>query len=270
MPLGLQITSLGVRLTSLDETGSTNEDALRAARAGDPGPHWFLARRQRAGRGRGGRTWVSEPGNLHATLLVSGIRLNVAPQLGFVAGLALHDAVCDLAELGPRLRIKWPNDLLLDSAKLAGILLEAEGQENGAAAVAIGFGVNVAAAPENLPYPAISLSAVCAADVSALFAALAQSFAARFGAWRRAHERGDPDAFAETRHRWLERAAGLGQAITVRLPQGQSRGRFAGLDGTGRLLLDTDTGRHLIDAGDVLLKSAPTSGAHAMMANQSW
>lgn len=268
---GLEIASLGVRLTSLDETGSTNADALAAARAGDPGPHWFVARRQRAGRGRGGRGWVSEPGNLHATLLIGDVAPRIAAQLGFVAGLALHEAVSAVTGLDAgRLRIKWPNDLLLDGAKLAGILLEAETQGEGRLAVVIGFGVNVAAAPEGLPYPAAALGAVSpAVEVSTLFAALTRSMAARLGQWRGAHARGEPDAFAAIRRRWLDLAAGLGQPITVRLPRGERNGRFAGLDETGRLMLDAADGRHLIDAGDVILPAAGPPRVPTMT-DQGW
>ena len=184
--------------------------------------------------------------------------MRIAPQLGFVAGIALHDAVQATSGLSDgRLRIKWPNDLLLDGAKLAGILLEGETQRDGRAAVALGFGVNVAVAPAALPYPTAELASVApGTSVCALFAALARSVAERLGTWRRAQEGGEPDAFDSIRRLWLERAAGVGQTITVRLPRGETRGRFAGLDETGRLILDTADGRHTIDAGDVFLASA--------------
>lgn len=249
-----EIAAQGVRLTSLDETGSTNADALAAWRAGDAGPHWFVARRQRAGRGRQGRIWQSPPGNLHASLLISGVAPRAAAQLGFVAGLALHEAVADVARLAPpRLQIKWPNDLLLDGAKLAGILLEAE-TAGGVTGVVIGLGVNVAAAPEGLPYPATCLAASNpGVEGEAVFAALASALGRRLAEWSRPSEAG---SFEEVRRLWLARAAGLGQTIRVRLASGDRLGRFEGLDAVGRLILAGEAGREVIDAGDVFLPGA--------------
>ena len=96
---------------------------------------------QTAGRGRRGRSWVSPPGNLHATLLLTDpAPAAAAPQLGFVAGLALHDAAAAAAPgLRLALALKWPNDLLCSERKIAGILIEGEGDP---VAVAIGIGVN--------------------------------------------------------------------------------------------------------------------------------
>src|SRR5476649_1831078 len=149
----------GVRHLAYETLGSTNAEALARSRAGERGPLWITAKSQSAGRGRRGSTWVSEPGNLYATLLLSEPSApELAPQLSFVAGLALHDAVVACAsQLGPQLAVKWPNDLLLNGAKLAGILIE--GESNPAFAVAIGIGVNCAAHPKGTAYPATDLSA---------------------------------------------------------------------------------------------------------------
>src|SRR5581483_12488089 len=122
--------------------GSTNAEALTRAAAGEHGPLFIAAERQSAGRGRRGRTWISEPGNLHATLLIADPAPPAAsPQLCFVAALALHDAVLDgCAGLAPaRLKLKWPNDLLLDGMKAAGILIEGTALAGNRIAVAIGF-----------------------------------------------------------------------------------------------------------------------------------
>src|SRR5262249_32383687 len=115
----------GARLISLDEVGSTNAEAFARARAGERGPLWITARRQTAGRGRRGRGWVSERGNLYASLLLTDpAPPQRAAELSLVAALALHDALAERANvLGPRLKLKWPNDLLCDGAKLAGILV---------------------------------------------------------------------------------------------------------------------------------------------------
>src|SRR5712691_4927839 len=118
----------GVRHIAYETLGSTNAEALARARAGERGPLWITALSQSAGRGRRGSTWASPPGNLYATLLLcEPSAQEAAPQLSFMAALALHDAVAACApQLGPLLMVKWPNDLLLSRSKVAGILIEAE------------------------------------------------------------------------------------------------------------------------------------------------
>src|SRR6266699_1187512 len=148
MKLEPRATAAGVRLIAHEVLGSTNAEALNLARQGERGPLWVTADRQSAGRGRRRRAWISPPGNLYASLLLT--RPAAAqhwPQLSFVAALAIHDAVVEVAaDLKPRLAIKWPNDLLLAGAKFAGILIEGEGDVN---AVAVGIGVNCADASRN-------------------------------------------------------------------------------------------------------------------------
>ena len=253
MRLSSEAQAAGYRLTIADVTGSTNEDAVAAARAGDPGRHWFVARRQRSGRGRHGRAWHSPDGNLYASLLLMDpCGPALAPQLGFVAGLALHDAISATAGLGSaRLALKWPNDLLLDGGKLAGLLLEGQ-YLGGAFAVVVGVGVNVAVAPSGTPYSTRALADhVPGATAEALFAALADAFARRFAAWQPGRETGAAQAFAAVRAQWLARAAGLGAPVTLRLPAGERHGAFRGLDAHGRLELQTASGLELIDAGDL-------------------
>src|SRR3569623_2467599 len=118
----------GVRHIAYETLGSTSAEAQALARAGERGPVWITAARQEAGRGRRGKGWVSPPGNLYASLLLTDpAPPAVAAQLSFVAALALHDAIAECApQLGPALKVKWPNDLLLGAAKIAGILIEAE------------------------------------------------------------------------------------------------------------------------------------------------
>src|SRR5262249_3072957 len=130
----------GARLVSLDAVGSTNAEAFARARGGERGPLWVAARRQTAGRGRRGRAWVAEPGNLYASrLLTDPAPPQRAAELSLVAALALHDALAERASvLGPRLALKWPNDVLCDGAKLAGILVEGETLAGGPLAVVIG------------------------------------------------------------------------------------------------------------------------------------
>src|SRR3990172_2877602 len=149
----------GVRHIAYQTLGSTNAEALALARAGERGPLWITALSQNAGRGRRNSIWVSPSGNLYATLLLTEPSApELAPQLSFVTALALHDAVAACAPLlEPMLKVKWPNDLLLGQAKLAGILIEGESKPK--FSVAIGIGVNCAAHPNDTAYPATDLAA---------------------------------------------------------------------------------------------------------------
>jgi BirA family biotin operon repressor/biotin-[acetyl-CoA-carboxylase] ligase len=260
------IQTAGYRLIALDSTASTNDEASAAFRSGDPGRLWFVAREQRAGRGRHGRPWTSPPGNLYASLLlVDPCAPAEAAQLGFVAGLALHDAVAETTRLGaPQLALKWPNDLLLDGAKVAGLLLEGHHQPGGAFAVVIGFGVNIAAAPTGTAYPAAALHSVEDDLIpETLFHALSRSFARHFEAWQGGCAQRDPMGFAAVRQQWLARAGGLGGPVAIRLPAGERSGVFAGIDGTGRLQLETAGGLELVDAGDLYFPHAPAAGARS-------
>src|SRR5690606_16693662 len=113
----------GVRLAHFDVLDSTNAEALRLARAGEAGPLWVVASRQLAGRGRSGRNWVSDPGNVFATLLLVGPSQPVhAPELSLVTALAVADAIGERAPaLTGQIRLKWPNDVLIAGRKAAGI-----------------------------------------------------------------------------------------------------------------------------------------------------
>jgi BirA family transcriptional regulator, biotin operon repressor / biotin---[acetyl-CoA-carboxylase] ligase len=236
----------GARHIKFDTLGSTNAEALARARAGERGPLWITARAQSAGRGRRGSVWESPPGNLYTTLLLTEPSAPPdAPQLSFVAGLALHDAVTLAApQLGPLLKVKWPNDLLLGIKKLAGILVEGESEPVFAAAV--GFGVNFVSHPPDVSYPATDLAAAGAQLLpEQVFAALADSMQRRLAQWRGGR------GFASVRADWLKRAAGVGEPIRVRLPERELAGRFQGLDEAGRLLVEGPDGVASITAGEV-------------------
>jgi BirA family transcriptional regulator, biotin operon repressor / biotin---[acetyl-CoA-carboxylase] ligase len=225
--------------------GSTNAEALARARAGERGPLWISAEQQTAGRGRRGKTWSSPPGNLYATLLLAQpCTLALAPQLSFVAGLAVHDAVAETGpELAIRLKLKWPNDLLLADKKLAGVLIESECRPF---AVAIGFGINCATHPADVTYLATDLrSSGCTIAPLDLLWSLADAMNRRLDQWREGH------AFAAIRADWLACAAGLGAPIKVRLPERQLDGVFKGIDERGQLILATGTSTQTIAAGDV-------------------
>lgn len=236
----------GVRHIAYETLGSTNAEALARGRAGECGPLWISAERQEAGRGRRGNTWSSSPGNLAASLLLSEPSPQAqAPQLSFVAALALHDAVAECApQLGPMLTVKWPNDLLIGGAKVAGILIEGE-SENGFAVV-IGFGVNCVAHPADTPYPATDLAhAGASVKPAQLLGVLAAAMQTRIEQWQAGQ------GFASIRADWLKRAAGLGHAIKVRLPDREFNGNFEGLDDAGRLLVRGPAGLTTVTAGEV-------------------
>jgi BirA family biotin operon repressor/biotin-[acetyl-CoA-carboxylase] ligase len=242
-------TAAGVRLLTYDEIDSTNAEALRLKRQGEQGPLWITAERQAAGRGRRGRSWISVPGNLHASLLLTDPGpAEHWPQISFVAALAVHDAVVELApEIRPMLELKWPNDLLLAGAKFAGILIEGEGSEE-EGAVAIGIGVNCVAHPAGTDYPATDLAAA-GASVSAatLFAALSVKMPGRLAQWH------SGNGFATIRADWLARAAGLGENIRIGLADRELAGRFEGIDDSGCLvLIAPDGGKEVVAAGDVI------------------
>jgi BirA family biotin operon repressor/biotin-[acetyl-CoA-carboxylase] ligase len=236
----------GTRIKTYETLGSTNAEALALARAGERGPLWITARSQSAGRGRRGSTWASPPGNLYATLLLTAPASPAqAPQLCFVAALALHDAVSGIAPVpGPRLALKWPNDLLLDGAKLGGILIESENTP--VLTVAIGIGVNCISHPSGTPFPSTDL-AVTGAQVAPerLLTVLAAVMQRRLAQWR------GGEGFSAVRADWLERAVGLGRPVQVRLPERELSGRFEGLDDAGRLLVVQGGKTTAVTAGEV-------------------
>ena len=236
----------GVRHKAYETLGSTNAEALALTRSGERGPLWVTAASQSAGRGRRNSTWLSPPGNLHATLLLTEPAAPaLAPQLAFVTALALHDAVAASApRLGPLLKVKWPNDLLLGAAKVAGILIE--GESGSKFSVVIGIGVNCAAHPKDTAYPAIDLASAGAPVTPAqLLAPLSAAMQRRLEQWQRGQ------GFASIRADWLKRAAGLGETIRVRLPEREFAGRFEGLDEAGHLLVREAVGVTTVTAGEV-------------------
>jgi BirA family biotin operon repressor/biotin-[acetyl-CoA-carboxylase] ligase len=244
MQLDPAANAAGARLVSYDAIDSTNAEALRLARAGESGPLWVVANSQSAGRGRRGRTWVSEPGNLYASLLLTDPSPpDRAAEISFVAALALRDAIAgDIPGLAARLLLKWPNDLLIDRNKFAGILIEGEGSE-----VAIGIGVNCVHHPAATNYPATDLAtAGVRTSPETLLGPLSRAMLDRLVQWDRGA------GFAATRADWLAHAAGLGKPIRVTLAEGELNGLFETVDQTGRLVLQLADGTtQTVAAGDV-------------------
>jgi BirA family biotin operon repressor/biotin-[acetyl-CoA-carboxylase] ligase len=248
MQLDPAAAAAGFRLSAHDTLPSTNTEALTLARRGEQGPLWVTARQQTAGRGRRGNEWISTPGNFYGTLLICDpAPPETAPQLSFVTGLAVHDAILDRAPaLREKLALKWPNDILCAAQKLAGILIESETIE-ARLAVAIGIGVNCMHHPVATAYPATDL-ATAGATVAAddLLFALSGTMTKRLAQWHRG------SGFQSIRDDWLERAAGLGGEMQVRLPNREFVGRCEALDDRGRLLLRLNDGTlQTITAGDV-------------------
>jgi BirA family biotin operon repressor/biotin-[acetyl-CoA-carboxylase] ligase len=246
MQLDPTAKAAGVRLIAHDTIGSTNVEALRLAREGECGPLWITAGRQTAGRGRRGRPWVSEPGNLYASLILTDpAPPERFPELSFVAALALHDAIGGrIPGLASRVVLKWPNDLLIDRNKFAGILIEGESRT-----VAIGIGVNCINHPDGTEFPATDLAAAgVRATPEGLFAPLTAAMVARLAQWNRGV------GFAAIRADWLARAAGLGKPIRVKSGDGEIAGQFDTIDESGRLVLRLGDGTmQVVAAGDVFL-----------------
>ena len=250
------------RLLHRAEVGSTNADALTLARGGDPGRLWIVADRQTAGRGRVGKAWDSPVGNLHASLLlIEPCSPRRAPELGFVAGVALVAAIADVVGPGVDIALKWPNDVLHRGAKFAGILVEGTQAPGGFAAV-LGFGVNCDSHPADLPYRATDMSALMRRDPprdggtrDALFAALSMRLAEALALWA------GGDGFDAIRRAWLLRALPQGSALAVARPDGRLAGRFSSIDHDGRLILETDRGLVTVEAGDVFLANGEMTAA---------
>ena len=248
-------------LVAHDTIGSTSADALERLRAGAASPFWVVSLHQSQGRGRRGTAWQTQPGNLAASLAIT---TKAGPAtiatLGFVAGVALVRALetcCALHReekgVGASFALKWPNDVLVGGAKLAGILIETETLGD-LRAVVIGIGTNVIHAPGGLAYPTTSLAAL-GFDVSAetLFVALSAAWIEVVGIWDEGR------GFAAVRDLWLDHAAGLGKPVVVRAGSGTVSGIFQTIDPQGQLVLrNGEGGLETVAAGEVYFGAAAT------------
>ncbi len=232
-------------IETVAEIASTNSALLARLGQGD-GPHegqWLVADRQSAGRGRAGRQWSDGLGNfMGSTVARLGPGDPPAPTLSLVAGVALHRTLCALVGALPAMLLKWPNDVLVGGAKLAGILLERQGD-----AVVVGIGVNLAQAPQVPDRPTVALSELGHAVARDAFAqGLADQWHLALTSWHR-------QGWAALREDWLVRAHPRGTLLQVRDPDaGAIIGAFAGLepDGAARLRL-ADGAYRAIHAGDL-------------------
>lgn len=235
------------------ELDSTNAEARRRGEAGETGPVWVTAVMQTAGRGRRGRSWSTQAGNLAATLLMTTDAPPIeAAQVSFVAALA----AADLADtcLGPDVaRLKWPNDVLIHGGKAVGILVESGPRADGRLWLAVGVGVNLAHAPQDVERPAAAFAEHMSGKPPEPLAAL-EVLAARFEAWRQIWA---TRGFAPIAEAWTRRALGLGQPCEARLPNRTIKGVAEGLEVDGALRLRLDDGSlERITAGDVFFGGA--------------
>ena len=259
MPQAIPALPPGHKLLAFDEISSTNAEGMRLVATGETGPLWIWAGAQTLGRGRSGRTWVSVPGNLYASLL---IRLDCPPeavhQLSLLAGVAVQAAIrAAAARAGAALRglrLKWPNDVLVGEAKLAGILPESTtmpGQSRGVVAV-VGMGLNLAGHPEGMGRPVTHLAAhglrITPAEMLGFLAACVDD-------WLKRWDNGA--GFAHAREAWLQRAGAPGEPITINTGRETVEGSFLGIDAQGALVLrDQGGAERRFTYGDVTLGAA--------------
>ncbi|PIE16435.1 MAG: biotin--[acetyl-CoA-carboxylase] ligase [Rhodobacterales bacterium] len=239
----------GVGRIVLPEVDSTLSEAAR--RAPDlSAPTWILALKQTAGRGRRGRSWSDPAGNFAATLLMRPQGgAGQAAMRSFIAALALYDAIVAVSGRSAGLALKWPNDVLLNGGKIAGILLESTGTAGAMNWLSIGIGVNLLTPPDAVEPGAmrpVSLFNETGAAVQPqeFLNALAPAFA-------RYEAQFTDLGFAPIRTAWLNRAARLGQVITARTGTAEFTGTFETIDDSGALILNTPQGRQAIPAGEV-------------------
>lgn len=234
-------------LLTYDDLDSTNDEAKRLAKGGGAHGAVVWSKRQDAGRGRYGRQWVSLEGNLFASVLLSPkCDIATAPQLSYVAGLAAYEAIAPLMSQGQQVACKWPNDIVVDGKKLAGILMESF-QHEGKMWVVLGIGVNVDACPQDVNFPATSLREEGVEIVSAkiVLSRFIHHFIACYNLW-------EQKGFAPIRRAWLKGAWRLGEPILAALPNEEVEGIFRDVDASGALVILTGARkRRVIHTADV-------------------
>jgi len=263
--LGPKATSAGYRLAAFEQVGSTNVEAMARARDGDRGSIWFVTSEQTAGRGRRQRAWIAPPGNLASSVLeVLEVAPATAATLGFAAGLATGaalqkvsiEAALRAGSQSLKYDLKWPNDVLVGGKKLVGISLDAEAVGRHLSVV-VGIGTNIVGAPEGTPTPAISLAALgVQIGAEELFSVLSDNWVEFLGIWDKGR------GFGEIRRRWLDCAAGLGQAVAIKSAGSTIEGTFDTIDERGCMIVRTAAGQLVpITAGDVYFGTAASVGA---------
>lgn len=239
----------GYRLVAFETIGSTNDEAQRFAVAGEPERLIVSAAAQTRGRGRQQRSWISPIGGLYCSFLFRpDCPLLRAPEMGFVAAVAVAEAVAELLGDGGLVSCKWPNDVLVSGRKIAGILIESSGgAHNRLDWLVVGIGLNIAEAPDaaELLYPATCLATEGAPGVTPAIALAA--IAAVLASW---YERWTIEGFAPVRHAWRVRGPQVGAKLAIRGGAADAEGEFVELDASGALVLRTLQGQRVITAGD--------------------
>lgn len=227
----------GYRVMHFEDIDSTNAEAQRLALSGELGPLWIWADKQQQGRGRQGRSWISEAGNLYASLLIStAVGPQEASGLSLVAALAVHGVIQALLPDPSVLELKWPNDVLLAHHKVAGILIESLSGGLGMIFV-IGCGINLTEAPGETRYGATALSRYGVELSSDGALEMLASFMDR---WLKLWDAGR--GFEAIRTHWLRYGKGVGGQVQIALGSELLEGRFEGLGDGGALLLRLPNG----------------------------
>lgn len=235
----------------LPEIDSTNAEGFRRA-ASLTGPTWILAGLQTAGRGRRSRPWVSPEGNFHGTLVLKPAEAPGTVALrSFAAALALRDALAALSGLPGNLSLKWPNDVLLNGGKLAGILLESAGLGGPDPVLCIGTGVNLIAAPDASQIEAGAVAPVSLLQETGLRITPETFLDALAPAYARWEAVFATEGFAPLREAWITHAARLGEIVRARTGSDTREGVFETIDSAGNLILRTGEGRLAIAAAEV-------------------
>ncbi|MGV6802598.1 MAG: biotin--[acetyl-CoA-carboxylase] ligase [Ruegeria sp.] len=241
----------GYGLHVLQEVDSTLNEAARIAPSAS-GPVWIMAHHQTAARGRRGRSWANPAGNLATTLLMMPTgNPEQAALRSFVAALALFDACVSVTGRAAGLSLKWPNDVLLNGGKLAGILLESTGQGRGISHLSIGIGVNLIDAPKPDALEPEALRPVSLLSETGTQVTPEDFLTELASAFARHEDQFATYGFEPIRRAWLARAARLGQVITARVGTSKTIGTFETVDAGGNLVLNTAKGRVSIPAADV-------------------
>lgn len=233
-----------------DTLDSTNAYAVKLADGGENGPCWIHAESQTAGRGRLGRSWSSPVGNLYATALFPFAgSMSEAPLVCFLAGLAVIDAISDLhPSIMNRIRLKWPNDVVVADKKLAGILIET-GSHKGSSWMAVGLGVNLDSAPTSIDRPTIALADLVednwTTNPAEFLAVLDSTFRRRLATFAK-------HGFSSAREDWLQRTTHKGRRLSY-VDNGKTlEGDFLDLGEDGALVVRGHDGQaHHVRAGDV-------------------